>query len=101
MPDFGKWGLNDCGRWAGLVRAGWDTNRTRMICFRMHFPQAPKTKKPYISLIHKVSFFLLPFLSKASGAENEIVCAIESRLRLIDCRIIDMHLVAIFCNSAI
>ena len=70
MPDFGKWGLNDCGRWAGLVRAGWDTNRTRMTCFRMHFPQAPKTKKPYISLIHKVSFFLSPFLSKASGAEN-------------------------------
>ena len=29
-----------------------------------------KRKKPYISLIHKVSFFLSPFLSKASGAEN-------------------------------
>lgn len=52
----------------GSVRSGPDGTRIALVwtCFRMHFPQVPKTKKPYISLIHKVSFFLLPFLSKVS-----------------------------------
>ena len=56
----------------GPARSGPDGTRIALVwtCFRMHFPQAPKTKKPYISLIHKVSFFLSPFLSKASRAEN-------------------------------
>lgn len=45
VPDFGEWGLNDCGRWAGSVRAGWDTNRTRMDLLPNAFFIGPENEK--------------------------------------------------------
>jgi len=49
------------------------------------FRRFQKTKKPYISLIHKAFYARLPDFSQASQAENGIMIAIQSNDALIDC----------------